>query len=56
MAPGLSNCGPGSSCPEGSGILVPWPGTEPASPALQGGFLTTGPPGKPSQFWLSAVN
>ena len=56
MAPGLSNCGPGSSCPEGSGILVPWPGTESASPALQGGFLTIGPARKSSQFWLSAVN
>ena len=29
------------------GILVPWPGTETLSPALKGGFLTTGPPGKP---------
>ena len=28
------------------GILVPWPGMEPASPALQGGFLTTGLPGQ----------
>ena len=28
------------------GILVPWPGIEPVSPALQGRFLTTGPPGK----------
>ena len=28
------------------GILVPPPGIEPSSPALQGGFLTTGPPGK----------
>ena len=28
------------------GTLVPWPGIEPASPALQGGFLTTGPLGK----------
>ena len=26
-----------------SGILVPWPGIEPTSPALEGGFLTTGP-------------
>ena len=26
--------------------LVSEPGIEPASPALQGGFLTTGPPGK----------
>ena len=29
-------------------ILVPLPGMEPASPALQGGFLTTGPPWKSS--------
>ena len=28
------------------GILVTQPGTEPASAALQGRFLTTGPPGK----------
>ena len=27
-------------------ILVPRPGIEPTSPALEGGFLTTGPPGK----------
>ena len=27
-------------------ILVPWPGIEPASPALEGRFLTTEPPGK----------
>ena len=27
------------------GILVPQPGTESVSPALEGGFLTTGPPG-----------
>ena len=36
------------------GILVPRPGIEPASPpALQGRFLTTGPPGKSSvlPFW-----
>ena len=31
------------------GILVPPPGMEPMSPALEGRFLTTGPPGK-SQF------
>ena len=29
-------------------ILVPLPGMEPASPALQGGFLTTGQPWKSS--------
>ena len=28
-------------------ILVPQPGIKPMSPALQGGFLTTGPPAKP---------
>ena len=36
----------GLSCPTACGILVPRPGIEPASPALEGGFLTTGPPGK----------
>ena len=34
------------SCSTACGILVPWPGMEPVSPALVGGFLTTGPPGK----------
>ena len=29
-----------------SGIFVPGSGTEPVSPALVGGFLTNGPPGK----------
>ena len=37
---------PGLSCPSACGILVPQPGIEPASSALQGGFLTNGPPGK----------
>ena len=32
------------------GILVPLPGIELTSPALQGGFLTTGPPGKSLLF------
>ena len=31
-------------------ILVPSPGIKLMSPALQGGFLTTGPPGK-SLYW-----
>ena len=35
---------PGLSCLSACGILVPSPGIEPLSPALQGGFLTTGPP------------
>ena len=34
------------SRPAAWGILVPRPGTEPRSSALQDGFLTTGPPGK----------
>ena len=34
------------SCPETSGILVPQTRIEPMSPTLEGGFLTTGPPGK----------
>ena len=28
------------------GILIPQPGIEPVYPALQGGILTAGPPGK----------
>ena len=41
-----------------SGLPFPSPGDlpylefEPASPALAGGFLTTGPPGKPLSFPL----
>ena len=34
------------SCSEAGGIFVPQPGIKPMSPALQGRFLTTGPPGK----------
>ena len=34
------------SCSTACGILVPQPGIKPASPALEGGFLTTGPAGK----------
>ena len=30
------------SCSVAFGILIPWPGIEPVSPALQGGFLTIG--------------
>ena len=32
------------SCGAVCGILVPWPGMEPVSPALAGRFPTTGPP------------
>ena len=42
---------PELSCPAGGGIFVPWPRIKPVSPALEGGFLTSGPPGKyPYQF------
>ena len=37
----------GLSCPAACEILVLWPGIKPGSPALEGEFLTTGPPGKP---------
>ena len=36
----------GLSCPWACGILVAWPEIQPASPAWQGRFLATGPPGK----------
>ena len=40
----------GLSCSKACGILVSRLGIEPVSPALRGGFLITGPPGKsPSQ-------
>ena len=42
----------GLSCPVACGILVPRPGIEPVSPALQDGFLTTGPPGKSLEIAL----
>ena len=41
----LSPCS-GRSCSMACDILVPWPGIEPMSPALQGRFSTIGPPGK----------
>ena len=40
-------------CSEACGILAPQPGTEAASPALEGRFLTTGPPGKSPGACLS---
>ena len=47
----------GLHCPSVHGILVPQPGLEPTSPALQGRFLTTGPPGKFLRvtFYLSEI-
>ena len=38
------------------GILVPQPGIEPVSPELEGGFLTTAPPGKSQQFIFQLVD
>ena len=43
----------GLHCPVTCGILVPRPGIKPMCPALEGGFLTTGPPGK---SWISRFN
>ena len=42
----------GLSCSAAFEILVPSPGMDPASPALQGRFLTTGPPGNPMSTLL----
>ena len=44
MSSGVVACG--LSCPAACRILVPGPGLKPVSPALEGGFFTTGPPGK----------
>ena len=41
----------GLSCSEAWGILVSRPGMDPVSPALAGGFLITGPPGKSPQIF-----
>ena len=43
---------PGLNCPSACGNL-PMPEIEPVSPALGGGFLTTGPPGKSRNFSLN---
>ena len=47
----------GLRCPSALGILVPQPGLELTSPALQGRFLTTGPPGRSlgGTFYLSEI-
>ena len=46
----------GLSCSTACAILVPRPGIEPTSPALQGGFLTTGPSGKSLIFSILLNN
>ena len=43
------------SCPSTCGLLVPGPGIKPASPALEGRFLTTGPPGKSLRFGIGML-
>ena len=43
----------GLSGPAGCGVLVPGSGIEPQSAAMQGGFLATGPPGKPLRCCLA---
>ena len=45
----------GLSCSKACGILVPETGIEPASSALPGGFLTTGPPGKSHPLMFHAL-
>ena len=54
LAHGFSSCGARAqqlwqvslvSLRQVGGILTPRPGIKPMSPAVQGGFLTTGPPG-----------
>ena len=42
----------GLSCPIACGTIVPRPEIEPASPALENGFLSTGPPGKAHRLVL----
>ena len=40
------------SCPVACGVLAPRPGMTPASPAFEGGFLTTVSPGKSLFVWI----
>ena len=44
------------SCPTAGGIVVPWLGIEPVSPALEGRLFITGPPGKSQSklLWLQS--
>ena len=45
----------GFSYPEACGVLVPGPGITPVSPALEGGFWTTGLPGKSPYLTLDWI-
>ena len=38
-------CHAGSTCPTACGVSAPWPGIKPTCPALEGRFVTPGPPG-----------
>ena len=49
---GFSSCGTWAQLLRGMQDL-PGPGFKPVSPALAGGFLTTAPPGKSIQFFLT---
>lgn len=46
----FSSCGRGLRCSEACGTFVPWPRIKPRSPASQGRFLITGPPGKSPKY------
>ena len=54
QAPGSRVCGH-SICGDGLSQDLPRPGIEPEPPALQGGFLTTGPPRKPYDLLLRFI-
>ena len=45
----------GLVAPTACGISIPQPGIEPVSPALEGGFLTTGQPGKSWKYLINKV-
>ena len=45
----------GLSCSVACGILVQWLGIKPMTPALEGAFLTTGPPGNSNIYILGSM-
>ena len=51
---GLSSCCSQAQMFPGMWVL-PKPGTEPITPALLDGILTTGPPGKPSSCFAAKI-
>ena len=44
------------SCPIACGTVDPRPEIESASPALENGFLTTGPPGRPTDWFFKKLS